>query len=55
VPTADDGEHLSAFITFRLSVKISHTRGILTPGDFHSDRSGGHLVPRRKSFDVMVD
>jgi len=26
-----------------------------TPGDFHPDRSVGHVVPRWKSPDVMVD
>ena len=55
MPTANDGEHLSALITFKFSAKITHTPGILTSGDFHSDRSGGHVVLRRKSFDVMVD
>jgi len=37
------------------TAKITHTPGILTPGDFHPDRSGGHVVPRRKSPHVMVD
>jgi len=55
VPTANDGEHLSALITFKFSAKITHTPGMLTPGDFHPDRSGGHVVPRWKSLDVMVD
>jgi len=55
VPTANDREHLSALITFKFSAKITHTHGILTPGDFHPDRSGGHVVPRWKSPDVMVD
>jgi len=30
VPTANDGEHLSALITFKFSAKITHTPGILT-------------------------
>jgi len=55
VPTANDGEHVSALITFKFSAKITHTRGILTPGDFHPDSSGGHVVPRWKSPDVVVD
>jgi len=42
VPTANDGEHLSALITFKFSAKITHTPGILTPGDCHPDMSGGH-------------
>jgi len=46
VPTANDGEHLSALITFKFSAKITHTPGILTTGDFHIDRSGGRMVPR---------
>jgi len=45
-PTANDGEHLFALITFKFSAKITHSPGILTPGDFHPDRSGGHVVPR---------
>jgi len=45
VPTANDGEHLSTLITFKFSAKITLTTGILTPGDFHTDRCGGHVVP----------
>jgi len=48
-------EHLSALITFKFSAKITHTTGILTPVDFLPDRSGGHVVPGRKSPGVMVD
>jgi len=48
-------ERLSPLITFKFSAKITHTPGILTPGDFHPDRSGGHVVPRWKSPDVVVD
>ena len=55
VPTANNGEHLSALITFNFSAKITHIPGILTPSDFHSDRSGGRVVPRWKSPDVAVD
>ena len=55
VPTANDGEHLSALITFKFSAKITHIHGIPTPGHFHIDRSGGHVVPRWKSPDVMVN
>jgi len=55
VPTANDGEHLSALITFNFSAKITHTPGILTPRDIHPDRSGGRLVPMWKSPNVMVD
>jgi len=47
-------EHLPALITFKFSAKITHTPGIPTPGDFHPDRSGGHVVPSWKSPDVMV-
>ena len=43
---ANDGEHLFALITFKFSAKITHTPGKLTPGDFHRNRSGGHVVPR---------
>jgi len=46
VSTANDGDLLSALITFKFSAKITHTPVILTSGDFHSDRSGGHVVPR---------
>ena len=42
-------EHLPALIT-----KVAHTLGIPTPGDFHPDRSGGHVVPRWISPEVMV-
>ena len=56
MPTANDGEHLSVLITFTFSAKITQTPGILTPRDFHPDRSGGGcVVPRWKSPDVMVD
>ena len=34
MPTANNGEHLSALITFKFSAKISHTPEILTSGDF---------------------
>jgi len=54
-PTANDREHLSAVITFKFSAKITHTPGILTPVEFHPDRSGGHVVPKWKSPGVMVD
>ena len=46
VPTPNDGEHLSALITFKFSATIAHTPGILTSGDFYPGRSGGHVVPR---------
>jgi len=55
VPTANDGKHLSALITFTFSAKITHIPGILTLGEFHPDRSGDHVVPQLKSPDVMVD
>jgi len=54
VPTANDGEHLSALITFKFSAKVTHTPGILTPVGFHPDRCGDHVVPRRQSPDVVV-
>jgi len=54
VTTANDGEHLSALITFKFSAKITHIPGILTPGDFHLGRSDSHMIPSRKSPDVMV-
>jgi len=54
VPAANDVEHLSALITSKFSAKITHTPELLTAGDFHSDRSGGHVVPRWKSPHVMV-
>jgi len=38
---------------FQVFCKITHTPGIPTPGDFHPDRSGGLVVPRWKSPDVM--
>jgi len=50
VPTANDGEHLSALITFNFSTKIAHTPGILTAGDFHPDRSGGPSVKITRSY-----
>ena len=37
---------LELYITFKFSAKTTHTPGILTPGDFHPDRSGGHVDPR---------
>jgi len=46
---------LSALITFKFSVKITHVPEILTLGDFNPDRSGGHVAPRWKSPNVMVD
>jgi len=46
VPPANDGEHLSALITFKFSAKITNTPGTLTPGNFHLDRSGGLVVPK---------
>ena len=54
MPTANDGEHLSALITFKFAAKITHTSGILNSVDFHPGRSGGHVVPKCKSPDVMV-
>jgi len=54
VPAANDGEHLSALITFKFSATITHTPGILTSGDFYPGRSGGHVVLRWKSPDIMV-
>jgi len=30
---------------YKFSAKVTHTPGILTPSDFHPDRSGGHVVP----------
>ena len=54
VPTANDGEHLFALITAKFSAKITYTHGILTPGDFHPDRSGGHVVSSWKSPDITV-
>jgi len=55
VPTAKHGEHLFALITIKFSAKATHTPGIPTPGGFHSNRSGGHVVRRWKSPDVVVD
>ena len=52
---ADDGKHLSALITFAFSATITHTPRILTSGDFYPGRSGGHVVPRWKLPDVMVN
>jgi len=46
MPTANDGEPLPTLITSKFSAKITHTPGTLTPGDFHPDWSGGHVVPR---------
>jgi len=46
VPTANDGEHLPALITFTFSATITHTLEILTSGDFYPGRNGGHVVPR---------
>ena len=54
MPTANDGEPLPTLITSKFSAKITHTPGTLTPGDFHPDWSGGHVVPRWKSHHVMV-
>ena len=54
MPTVNDGEHLSALITFKFSAKITHTPGILTPGGFRPDKSGGHVVPSWQSPDIMV-
>jgi len=54
MPTAKHGDHLFALITFKFPAKITHTPGILTPGDLHPERSGGHVVPRWKSPDVVV-
>ena len=47
-------EHLPALIAFKFSGKITRTPGIPTPGDFHPDRSSGHVVPGWNSPDVMV-
>jgi len=46
VSIANDGEHLSALITFKFSAKITHTPAILIPDDFHPHRNGGHVAPR---------
>jgi len=46
VPPAKHGEHLFALIAFKFSAMVTHTPGILNPGDFHPDRNGGHVVPR---------
>jgi len=40
---------------FQIFANITHTPGILTLGDFNSDRSGDHVVPRWKSPNVMID
>jgi len=65
MPTTNDGEITFWFsaknsfkfqvFTFKFSAKITHTLGMLTPVDFHSDRSCGRVVLRWKSPDVMVD
>jgi len=47
-------EDLPALITIKFSAKITHTPGIPIPGDFHPERSGGHVVPRWWSAQVMV-
>ena len=54
MPSVNDGEHVSALITAKFFVQITHTPGILLPGDFHPDGNGGCMVPRWKSPDVMV-
>ena len=33
-------------ITFKFFAKITHASGIPNSGDFHPDRSGGHVLPR---------
>ena len=40
---------------FQVFAKITHTPGVLTLGYFNPGRSGGHVVPRWKSPNVMVD
>jgi len=55
MPTANDLEHVSTLLTFKFSAKIIHTTGTLTTGDFHQERSGGHVVPTWKSSEIMVD
>ena len=60
MPTANDGEHLSALITFKFSAKITHTPGALTPGD--STRTGvvaigvreGILLGVQKKFALKI-
>jgi len=42
-------DHIQVF------ANITHTPGILTLGDLNPDRSGGHVVPKWKSPNVMVD
>jgi len=44
----------SSSITLKFSATITHTPGILTSGDFYPGSSGGHVIPRWKSPDVMV-
>ena len=44
--TVNVGEDLSALVTFKFSAEVTHIPGILTPGDFHLDRSGGRVGPR---------
>jgi len=56
MPTTNDGEITFWFsaknsfkfqvFTFKFSAKITHTLGMLTPVDFHSDRSCGRVVLR---------
>jgi len=53
MPTAIDGEHLSALITFKFSAKITHTPGILIPGDFDPDRGGGHVLAEFCEFSSL--
>jgi len=40
-------------ITFKFTAKITHNPRIPTLGDFHPDRSGGQVVPRRRSPNVV--
>jgi len=49
MPTAKHGEHLFALITFKIYAKNTPTPGILTPGNFLLDRSGGHVVHENHS------
>ena len=51
VPATNDGEHLSVLFTFKISAKITHIPGMLTPGVFYPDRS----FPKWKSLGVMVN
>ena len=50
---SNGGEHLFALITQVFCKDHSHPWKT-DPCDFHPDRSGGHVVPRWKSPDVMV-